>query len=259
MIPLSTLLADMVETDGGFASDVPDNWTQGRTTFGGLTAALSVAAAQRAFPDLPPLRTMQVAYMRPASGALDLRPTLLRRGRSAAFVEVDCRSQGESAVRVTLVFGEARDSALAHDFSHEDVPAPEDCPRFMPESAQINFMSNFDMRLATGAHLLSGAETPAFSVWMRLRDPGALSPIITMACLGDGLPPAAMASFDRFGPVSTITWSLDIAHIPDTLDWVRLSSFSEQAEHGYSLQNMALHDLKGHRLGAARQNVAIFV
>ena len=40
--------------DGGYKSTIPDNWRQGRTAYGGLTAGLSLVAAQKQFPDLRP-------------------------------------------------------------------------------------------------------------------------------------------------------------------------------------------------------------
>ena len=40
-----------------------DQWMQGRTLYGGASALVAYTAATRAFPDLPPLRAAQVAFV----------------------------------------------------------------------------------------------------------------------------------------------------------------------------------------------------
>jgi hypothetical protein len=39
---------------GAFRGRVAENWLQGRTLYGGLTAALCLEGALSAFPELPP-------------------------------------------------------------------------------------------------------------------------------------------------------------------------------------------------------------
>jgi acyl-CoA thioesterase len=68
---------------------IPEDWRQGRTTYGGLSAALCVAGALRAVEGLPPLRVAHFAFIGPAAGALRIAATVLRRGKSSVFVGVD--------------------------------------------------------------------------------------------------------------------------------------------------------------------------
>ena len=64
MTPFSRLL--QMQADGAASGVVlPDDWLQGRTAYGGLSAALSLAAARAADPGLPPLRTAQVCRQAP--------------------------------------------------------------------------------------------------------------------------------------------------------------------------------------------------
>jgi hypothetical protein len=81
MTALTALLSAIDGDD--FATDIPQSWHQGRTAFGGLSAALCVEAALRAVPDAPPLRSAQFAYIGPASGRVSTTTNTLRRGRSA--------------------------------------------------------------------------------------------------------------------------------------------------------------------------------
>ena len=88
MTPFSQLLAAVAPQGEGYAVTAPDDWRQGRTLYGGLTAALCVDAALRANPDLPPLRSAQFTFAGPANGAVRSTPTVLRRGKSTVFVAV---------------------------------------------------------------------------------------------------------------------------------------------------------------------------
>ena len=71
--PFTTLLAQLDQAPDGSALTVTPDWGQGRTLFGGISAALCVAAAERAIgADAPPLRSGQFAFIGPASGPLRL-------------------------------------------------------------------------------------------------------------------------------------------------------------------------------------------
>ena len=127
-ISLGDMLA-AVRVDGGAAHyTITDDWLQGRTTYGGLSAALCLAATLAQHGDLPPLRSAQIAFIGPAAGEVHIRSRILRRGKSVAFVEADL-CQGEAlATRALFAFGAPRESvmSLSH-FPMPDVPPPAAC------------------------------------------------------------------------------------------------------------------------------------
>ena len=45
MTDYAKLADNMTSTDAGWACTIPDGWRQGRTAYGGITAALSLEAA----------------------------------------------------------------------------------------------------------------------------------------------------------------------------------------------------------------------
>ena len=97
-------------SDGALTQTIPPKWMQGRTTYGGLTAALCLETAMRAFPELPPLRSAQVSFIGPAGGAVEGRARMLRQGKSVTFVEADLFGEKGIATRATFAFGGARAS-----------------------------------------------------------------------------------------------------------------------------------------------------
>lgn len=242
--------------------ELPDGWRQGRTAYGGILTALGVAAAMKAHAgQLPPLRSVQMAFIGPAVGRLEFRPQLLREGKSVVNVAVDVIADGELAARLSLVFGRARDSAIAHGFGNfPAVAGPEACREFnmaaMPFAPA--FTGNFQMRPAGGAIPVSGAAYPELLIWMKHVDASGVDPAVALVAMADALPPAAFTSFTEAAPISSINWSFDLLEPTPVGEWFLLRSFSEHASDGYSSQDMQVWSAQGQLLMRGRQSVAVF-
>ena len=260
MTTYSDLIAGLAQTPTGHTAHVTDDWKQGRTTYGGLSAALCLEAAGRTLPEAPPLRSAQFAFIGPAAGPLRLSTEILRRGKSTIFVQADLHAEAGLATRAILTFGAARESLVSHsDLPCPAVAAPEDCEPFFPKGGGPGFAGQFEVRMAGGARPLSG-QPPEYLLWIRHRDPTARS-VAALVALADTPPPPAMTLFPKFGPISTMTWSLDVVDLPAADDdgWRLLRSTAQTIGDGYSTQDMMLWDAAGRPLIAARQNVAVFV
>lgn len=245
----------MVEALATGSVTVPDGWLQGRTVYGGLSTALALAETLRLFPDLPPLRSAQIAFVGPLAGEMLITPTLLRRGRTAAFVQADVCASGNLGLRAMFVFMHAQDSHVA-------MAAPDlaDLPtkgRSLLPPPEVRFAQNFE--------LLDGRmdvdEHPArITRWARLRLRDGLAPAVELMAIGDALPPAAMTLFGKPGPISSMTWQINPIGEPSTPDgWWLLQSSAHQAEQGSSSQSMAVWTADGALAATGMQSVALFV
>ena len=260
MTAYSDLIAALTATDTGLAAHVTPDWQQGRTTYGGLSAALCLEAVMRAVPDAPPLRAGQFAFVGPAAGALAIDTQVLRRGKSTLFMGVDLVGEQGLATRAILTFGAARDSRLSHsDLARPAVPLADDCPDFFPGGRGPNFTQQFDFKRAGGSPI-GQAGAPDFLVWIRHKDPAARS-LAALIALADALPPPAITLFPERAPISTMTWSLDVLAPPPQDDdgWRLMKSRADSAREGYSTQDMVVWDTAGTPLIVARQNVAVFI
>lgn len=239
--------------------EAPDNWKQGRTLYGGMTAALCWHAATRSLPDLPPLRSAQVAFVGPAAGSLDFTVELLRRGRNSAILEVACRTEEGHAAKAFFTCASARETSVSHDrTTRPEAPGPEELEDFHRKPPkELAFPANFDLRLVRGGRPLSGGE-PDLLVWTRLKEDEGVDPVTALLALADVLPPGAMAQMPTWGPVSTMTWGVDFHHPVTSRGWHLLNTYSDQADEGYSLQGSDMWDAEGRRVLTARQMVAIF-
>jgi hypothetical protein len=106
------MMESLAPEAGGLAIDLPADWLQGRTAYGGLTGALCVEAAGRLHPDLPPLRDAQFALAGPASGRLVVQANVVRQGRSAVVIEASVTGDAGPAARALLTYGAGRDSRV---------------------------------------------------------------------------------------------------------------------------------------------------
>ncbi len=261
MTALSQLLTALEGEGGAVVTAIPESWHQGRTAFGGLSAALCVEAALRAIPDAPPLRSAQFAYIGPAAGRVSASASVLRRGRSATFANVDLSTADGLAMRALLCFGAHRDSHLNHaEMPAPRVKAPDECaPAFSATSGRApGFMSHFETRIAEPLD----APTPKHArfLWVRHRDEAARAGIVPLIAIGDALPPPAINLFTQPGPISTMTWMTEVLtdEPATTGGWWLCRSVAETAQQGYSSQAMNVWNAAGAPILLGRQNVAIF-
>lgn len=247
--------------DGRRRVAIPDSWKQGRTTYGGLTAALCLDAGQ-ALAGGRPIRSAQVAFVGPVSGDVIATPTLLREGKNTAFVSVRLLADDGIVAEAIFAFGAPRESSLG--FEHlppPDVPGPEDLAPFFPR-ADVGpaFAQNFDMLLAAGSRPMTGATDADMSLWMRHRDPQAPLDAIALLALADAPPPAAMSLFTAPGRISSITWMAEFLTDEIVTDdrWFLARHIAQTARDGYSSQAMTIWNRAGAPVMIGRQTIAVF-
>lgn len=262
MTDFTALMASMAAQGDAYSMTATDDWLQGRTLYSGLAAAFCVEAAARQFGELPPLRSAQFAFVGPANGAVTLRPTLLRKGKSTVFAGVDLIGDAGLATRATLCYGAPRASSVS--FGSVAPPAaqePDTLPEFLRPFPGLNFVQHFDSRLADGYFPFSGDKEPTMTLWLRHRDGNAPASATALVALADAPPPAAMVRFRQYGPISTMTWAIDM--LTDRLDttegWWLVRSTAETIVDGYSSQAMTVWNAARQPVMVCRQNIAVFV
>lgn len=232
---------------------IGDEWLQGRTAYGGVSAAVALQAAKAIYPDLPPLRSAQIAFIGPLAGEVSTTATLLRRGKNSAFVGVDVAGRDGIGLRVLFLFMAERDSAI----SFHAPPAPDlvldDAMIMDPARFADGFLQNFDV-------LPWDRRTGTIRAWRRLKSRNGLDPEVELLCIADALPPAAMSLIEGWGPISTTTWQLNVIAPPETRDgWWLLEAVTLDARNGHSSQTMTIWNRDGQAVATATQSVALFL
>ena len=264
MTGFNDLAKAVTANEDGYGSTIPDNWRQGRTAYGGLTAGLSLIAAQNQFPDLPPLRSVVVNFIGPVTEDPVFSSRLLRQGRNVTSVETEAKIGPGTVATSTFVFGAARESDLSVQCPAPDAPKPADCELFTPEFARDFvpvFFHNFDTRLIAGARPMSGAKEGYIRTWSRHIDPESRSGMASLLTLGDVLPPAALPMLNKMGPVSSVNWMFNVlVDNPATEDgWWHVETSLTAAGGGYASQVMRYWNTDGVLVAEGMQAVAIFV
>ena len=256
---LPQTLAAARPIDGGFAATIPDSWMQGRTSYGGFSAALALTAAQRLAGDLPPLRSAQVSFVGPLAGEVEVRARFLRRGRNASWVSAEVTSAAGVGLTATFVFMGPVEASTLH---LHNVPAPaamiapEDALS-LPEGRGPSFGAHFDRGFAVPR---TAAKLPELNWWIRLRDADGLDPMTALLLIADALPPGVMPLMEARSPVSSMTWLINLlTPLPQTRDgWFLLRAAGNYAEQGCSSQDMAIWNADGQAVAVGMQSIAIF-
>ena len=257
----SDLIAAADITDGVMRLTIPDTWMQGRTTYGGLSAALCLVAAERAFPDLPPLRSANISFIGPVGGGVEGRASALRRGKSVSFIEADLTTEVGLATRCVFAFGAARESMFDRTFTPPpEMSSPDACEDFIPKGFGPNFAQHFETKLAKGARPGTNSDEHDHFVWVRHIDERATG-LAALIALADMPPPAVMPMFPVFKPISSMTWHMNfLVDAPESRDgWWLLQSRAENARSGYTSQDMPIWNSAGELVAIGRQSVAIFL
>ena len=257
-VSLPQILAAARPIDGGFAATIPIDWMQGRTTYGGLSAALALVAAQQLADDLPPLRSATVNFVGPLAGDVEVRAKLLRRGRNASWISAEVVNEAGVGLTATFVFMGPVEASTLH--LHEvPLPAnviPLDQAVPLPERAGPSFAPNFERRFALPQGEI---KLPEVCWWERLRDGAGLDPMAALILLADALPPGVMPLTGP-APVSSMTWLINLlTPLPTTDDgWYLLRAAGNYAEKGCSSQDMAIWNTRGEAVAVGMQSIAIF-
>ncbi len=255
---LSILLAQFTQDAKSHHISIPSHWHQGRTAYGGLSAALAYHAAKLAAPDLPPLLSAQIAFAGPLSGDVVISAEILRRGKNSAFIKAQIAKGDEVGLSCTFVFMSKRESSIEHHGLRPPIFPP------IPKEGETRsgppefFTSNLDY---PEKRLVLGGEEPTLANWHRLKASNDIDPAAELLCIGDALPPSAMAMMKEPGMVSSINWQTNfLTDAPKTKDgWWYLESHTHHAAHGSSSQYMTVWNSEGQPVMTGMQAVALFI
>lgn len=235
-----------------------DRWMQGRTLFGGASAALALVAARKAMPDLPPFRAAQVGFVAPVGGNLAFAVSMVRQGRNVTQVRSDIACGGMLALTALMLFGEEREPNALHPAGKADPwPGPPEDAEDVGGGGPQYFTQNLEIRRAQDE---KGPGVPVVRRWVRLKERDGLDPVIQALVLGDALPPGSMRAMRRQGPLSSINWSFNLLDPQaKTRDgWFLAEAASDHADHGYSSERLRLWNADGEQVLAGMQAAAIF-
>ena len=258
MTTYSTLLSQMTGGGGRRALEVPADWLQGRTVFGGLQVAVAVQAMRDLVPDAP-LRSVQATFIAPATGDLTASATVLRTGKSVTHVQAQLGA-GEVQTIVVGVFGVGRSSRVQVTPRQVPVTTGEPRPMVYVPGLVPAFTQHFAVQWLEGSPPFTGDTSTRHVIEVSLRDEGPATEAHVFA-FADFIPPMGLSHLKAPAPGSSVTWMLDfIAGDVSTLGlerW-RVDADLMFARDGYTSQSLVLWGPNGEPVALGRQAMTVF-
>ena len=258
--PFSELLTRIAAADGAAVLDVPEDWLQGRTLFGGMQAVVGIAAMRTVAPPTP-LRSLQMTFLAPVPGG-PVRATarVLRSGKSATHVEARLVDGDNTLAIMVGVFGASRTSRIA---LHPRQPAVSSAkPIELPWIPGVvpNFTQHFRARWVAGAPPLAGVASPESVIELAMRDRGNATEYHAIA-MADFIPPIALTYLTEMVPAASLSWMLELldADFPSLpLEGWRVDAQMMAAHDGYTHQSLVLWGPGGVPVALGRQTMVVF-
>jgi acyl-CoA thioesterase len=259
----SQTLASMQPQGTGWSAVLGDDWSQGRATFGGMVAALGNEAMRRLVPADRKLRGLETVFAGPAlAGVVRIESEVLRVGKAVTIASARLWSADKIAATLTGTYGMARSTAISRlPAAPVGVPAVQNLPeKTTGAGGAPAFAQHFDLRWAEGAWPFSGSSLNTSKIYVRHRDPAALTESHVIA-LVDCIPSVILQMLSTPVPSSSLTWTMqflrhDYGFAPDA--WWRIDTEVDSAVEGYSCESCVVLDPNGGPAVLSRQMVAVF-
>lgn len=271
LIPLSTLLAQRRQAGPEVSFEIPDDWLQGRTSFGGLVSVFAVQAmrdvASGAWPADVSLRALQTNFIAPVEGGIvTVSVQVLREGKSVRQIQAMVKQRDEVCALMVGVFGSDRETAVPPLLPTRPpvVKEPADIPPIgFVEGRRPNFTAHLDMRWGEGAPPFTGTDSWEAALHLRWLDAdiASVSRELVTVLMADASPTPVLSRFSKPTPASSVSWSLELRPLAATepLDgWWRADNRALAASGGYVNQQSMLWAPSGALAALAYQVVAVY-
>lgn len=258
----SDVLRTLRRENGQWTADVPEDWLQGRSVFGGLQTALAARALRDLVPADVPLRTVQTTFMAPVpAGRVTLEARVLRTGRSAVHAEARIVDGAQCLCLVVGVFGTARASTVRRVPAQPAVEAASPIEVKYVPGVMPAFTQHCPMRWLRGTPPFTGAAVADHVIEVALRDGGATASEAHVIGIADIVPPVALSWMTQPAMGSSMTWTLEFlgepfGHLP--LERWRIDSTLVAARDGYTSQSVMVWGPGGEPVALSRQAMVVF-
>ncbi|MCG7534017.1 thioesterase family protein [Pseudoalteromonas sp. OOF1S-7] len=245
---------------------LPASWGQGRTVFGGLSAALMLQSMLHQLGEQNRrLLSFSCNFVGPllSEQPFELDTKLLRSGKNATQMQTTITQNDQVCLVALACFGKPRDSVIT-------VPAGDACTltkvnheQTLPyiEGVMPDFIQHIDLNLQQGALPFSGADSSHLGGWMKFKTPAEshLS-VLHLLALADAWPPTLLQLCTGPTPASSMSWYIEFLNEIEltSSEWFAMEAVTHQAEHGYAIEDAKLFSQDGKLLALSRQTVAVF-
>jgi acyl-CoA thioesterase II len=251
--------------DGNIILSVDNEWAQGRTLYGGISASLVYQAMLEAVDTEKVMRSLSTNFIGPieADTELSIIIEVLREGKNVTQVVGRLLQGNKVAVMCQASFGIARQSEVivANNLQHKmDYPQK---PDYTPQIPKVtpNFLGHFELAKTKGGLPFSGNKFSDVHGWMRFKEQPSNFSGAHLIALIDIWPPTVLQLLHWPAMASTMSWNLEFLHPHQKVsgsDWFAYQAKTRQAADGYAHTEANIWDKHGTLVAISRQVVAVF-
>ncbi len=243
----------------------PENWCQGRTAFGGLSAALVYVAMRKRVASERVLRSMNTNFVGPliADTPFEISVEIVREGKNSSMVLAKAIQNGNVCVMVQACFAIARSSkieVLSDAALTLPTPQPE---KNMPYVKGLvpEFLQHIDLNVLEGQLPFTDSKCSTLAGWMRFSQQAKTITDAHIIALIDAWPPTTLQMADVPSPASSMTWNLEFIHPHSTIEpdqYLAYKCITRQAGAGYAHTEANVWNANGELIAISRQCVTVF-
>lgn len=244
---------------------VPDNWSQGRTVFGGLSCGLVYNQLRKIVEPDRVLRALTANFVGPLFTDKDFEIviTTLSSGKNVTQVLGQAIQDGKVCLSVQAALGVARSSNIIIDAPNRHPVSPPKEGAFIPMIPGItpNFLEHISFSINEGQLPFSGAQSSHYDGWMRFKQTPQQLTDTHLITLIDAWPPTVLQLMKQPAPASTMSWNIEFIHPhPDfqSTEWLGYEARTRQAGTGYAHVEADIYSESGSLVALSRQVVTVF-
>lgn len=242
-----------------------EQWSQGRTAFGGLSAGLLLAASEQKVASDKEMYSVYTSFIGPllADVPFEIEVSILREGKNVVQVLSKAIQNEQVAVLQQACYGAKRESKIAVDHIAKHHMVKPEKPSFMDGHLEMapNFVRNFELNLASGGEPFSNSGDTHTHGWMRFKQtPSAITNAHIM-CLIDTWPPTVAQQLSRPVPLSTMSWYLEFINPNakcEPSDWLAYQCDASYARGGYGYTDAYIWSGNGEIIAKSHQTITVF-
>lgn len=244
---------------------VPAGWGQGRTVFGGLSAALLNHAMVGEQADARPMRVQNIQFIGPlqVDEPFTVQVVHLRDGKNVTQLQAQLVQKGKIAVQAMAAFGADRESKAQYQAAAATLSAAPQRPNWIPQIPKVTpkFHRYIDLRIDEGGYPFTGKSNPYYRGWMRFSQPPQQMTDAHILALIDVWPPTTLQLLKWPAPASTLSWNVELTRPHPVLDpthWLAYECKTRQAGSGYAHTEASIYAPNGQLIGLSRQTITVF-
>lgn len=244
------------------------SWGQGRTTFGGMSAALVLKLLNDQAADDGLLRSLNIAFCGPlfTEQACSLQSQVIRRGKSISHLQGQILQDNKVATLVNACYGRERESDVLVHHSPVNLLKEKDGQKLnYIQGITPEFVRHVDFIYHSGQFPFTNSKVNHIHGMMRFCDHPQEIRDEHLVALIDAWPPTVLQKLKSPAPCASVTWSLEmvtpLSQLPQPItgdDYLIYEAEIRQAHDGYAHTEARIASPDGILLALSRQLIAVY-